>query len=142
MLGFFLNVKPIDQAFMNFLWGNSEGVKIYVWVWVAAKDIFNLAVCLYAAYLFSRLQNLALHSLEIIALLLQNISPFTFAYTTEDIIVPFFFVSTFFKEGRSHSAFQEIQFKRFFCSTCLDLTCVYLYVFSRPLIYIKEMLEN
>lgn len=35
---FFFNVKSIDQAFMDFFWGE-WGVKVYVWIWVGAEDI-------------------------------------------------------------------------------------------------------
>lgn len=61
-------------------------------------------------HLFSCLANLALCSLDMVTLLLQNVSAFTSTYTTEDLI-PF---SVLFKDGRTHSGFQEIQIKGFF----------------------------
>lgn len=81
-------------------------------------------------HLFSCLANLALCSLDMVTSLLQNASAFTSTYTTEDLIIPF---SVLFKDGRTHSGFQEIQIKGFFfffCSTCIDLSSVYLYVNS------------
>lgn len=93
------------------------------------QKTFNLTkmfVCVYMQCLFPCLENLTLCSLEIITML-QNVSAFTSTYTAEDLS-PFF--SVLFKDGRTHSVFQEMQIKSFFCNTCLELASVYLYVYE------------
>lgn len=92
------------------------------------QKTFNLTkmfVCVYMQHWFSRLENLTLCSLEIITML-QNASAFSFTYTAQDLTVLIF--SVLFKDIRTHSVFQKMQTKIFFCSPCLALTCVYLYV--------------
>lgn len=65
-----------------------------------------------------------------ITLILQIVSLFISTNTTEDLTIPFLPYFSKMEELvlRTHSVFQEIQIKRSFCSTCVDLACIYLYV--------------
>lgn len=77
------------------------------------QKTFNLPkmfVCVYMQHLFSCPENLALCSLEIITML-QNVSAFTSWYTAVDLIIVFF--SVLFKDGRTHSVFQNADKKIF-----------------------------